>query len=125
MNHGTEDISILEKSRRNCSFFLFPELNSTPHSPEDSEKNKHCDDPRVVPFVFRASPLKSKQDAYYGGDEDENSNGVHPLEFVQFPGFNLGLTRRIFEEKGDENRGNRSEWKIDVEAPSPADFISQ
>lgn len=125
MNYGAKDIAILEKSRRNCRFFLFPELNDAPYSPEDSEKNKHCDDPRVVPFVFGTSPLKSKQDAYYGGNEDENSNRVHPLEFFDFPGLGLGLTRGIFEEKSDENCGNRSEWKIDVEAPSPADFVSQ
>lgn len=102
MNHSAKNISILEKSRRNGRFFLFPELNGAPQSSENSEENKHCNDARVGPFIFSASPLKGQKDADDGGDKDEDSNRIHPPQLIHLSRLGFCLPRRVFEENGDE-----------------------
>lgn len=91
-----------------------------------SKATEKTDDTRVVPGIFSATPLQSKEQADNGRDENggaskvELANASHKghVDGVRVVAVNL-------DKEEDDEHGQTSNGKVDVETPAPGCMFSK
>lgn len=120
------DASLLDDTRRHCGKFLLPKLDADEGDKEDSEDCEKRDDSTIRPVVLAATPLKGEQKANNHGEEDGRAEQIELLQLRPPAAFELSsCTSRGLVEECDERERDASNGQIDVETPTPGEFVSE
>lgn len=117
--HRRHDAAVEDDAsgKRDVVGVAHPPLLGNEGNEKDSEKNEQGDDAPVGPGIRRSAPLQGQQQTDDAGEEEKLSEEIKLLELLTdgealVTGF-VGL-----ENEGDDDYGNRSNGKVDVETPS-------
>lgn len=107
------------------SVILEVDLESDKTDDGEAEENEQGNDAAVTPFVDDTTPLEGEQEADDGGHEDGSAERVEVLESNP-ERLLLALRLLLKLEEGEKTNGRHgTNWKVDVETPSPCELLGE
>lgn len=122
---GAPDIAVLENARRDSSILLFPDLDRDEANEKQTGNDEQGDDAAVLPLVFAATPLQSKEQADDSREEQGSTFEIELFDLLDPGSVDLGCLTLDLEERDDEGSGDGADRQVDVEAPSPGKMVSE
>ncbi len=114
------DGALTEDARGYRRILLLAPLDEEEGDDEHAEHHEQPDDSPIVPRVCCAAPLESKQEGDDGGDKNQRAERIEAYEALHESLLDRLLPfHGVREEKTDDDKSNGTDWKVDVETPSP------
>jgi hypothetical protein len=113
-----KDGSLFENFGRNCGLFASSKLNSNKDNDQKTKSKETSPYSRILPWMLKASPLKSKEKTNNRTDEKRSSHNIQFLNLLcqgnigEFPVW-------ILKEEENGEDGYRSKWKINLSRIRP------
>lgn len=122
--HDSDGAVLDEMTRDHRSLTLVP-AGKSPGSNNEDKANKKTDDDGRVPSVSLTTVLDSENVGDGGAHHEDDADGVHLSDLLKKRSLLGDSSAGSLEEEEDDASRDTSDGKVDVEAPSPRDVVSE